>query len=133
MVQLVSFIIFNLFLTGIHSYSTYIRSISLTRQFYPRKVNIQENEVSRNGAKTLTRQLATTIESDTHQAYASHLKDKLDAIKFHHIEFYCGDAVTTYKRFQLGLGAKLVAKSDQSTGNNIYASYVLQVSIETCL
>ena len=56
------------------------------------------------------------------------LTDKINAKKFHHIEFYCGDATTTYKRFQIGLGYELVSKSDQSTGNHIFASYVLQVS-----
>lgn len=52
--------------------------------------------------------------------------DKFTVHKFHHIEFWCGDATNTYKRFQHGLGMTLVAKSDQSTGNSTYASYVLQ-------
>ena len=30
------------------------------------------------------------------------------------------------RRFQVGLGMELVAKSDQSTGNPVFASYVLQ-------
>ena len=45
---------------------------------------------------------------------------------FHHIEFYCGDATTTSRRWQLGLGMALVAKSDLSTGNAHFASYCLQ-------
>mmetsp|Transcript_375 Transcript_375/g.434 ORF Transcript_375/g.434 Transcript_375/m.434 type:complete len:441 (+) Transcript_375:292-1614(+) len=45
---------------------------------------------------------------------------------FHHIEFYCGDATNTYKRFLVGLGMELISKSDQSTGNTLHASYVLQ-------
>eukprot|EP00798_Chlamydomonas_sp_ICE-L_P024026 gene24026-9601_t len=46
--------------------------------------------------------------------------------RFHHIEFWTADATSTYKRFQHGLGLSLVAKSDQSTGNPRYASYVLK-------
>jgi len=45
---------------------------------------------------------------------------------FHHVEFYCGDATTTYKQFLFGLGMELVAKSDLSTGNTQHASYALQ-------
>ncbi|CAH0482329.1 unnamed protein product [Peronospora belbahrii] len=45
---------------------------------------------------------------------------------FHHVEFYCGDATTTSRRFSWGLGMKLRAKSDQSTGNPVSASYVIQ-------
>ncbi|GFR45369.1 hypothetical protein Agub_g6744 [Astrephomene gubernaculifera] len=52
--------------------------------------------------------------------------DKFAIHKFHHIEFWCADATNTYKRFQHGLGMTLVAKSDQSTANTLYASYVLQ-------
>lgn len=46
--------------------------------------------------------------------------------KFHHVEFYCGDATNTYKRFLVGLGMELISKSDQSTGNTLHASYVLR-------
>lgn len=46
--------------------------------------------------------------------------------QFHHIEFYCGDATNTYKRFLVGLGMELISKSDQSTGNTLHASYVLK-------
>ena len=52
--------------------------------------------------------------------------DKFEAKRFHHIEFWCGDANNTYRRFQWGFGMQLVAKSDQSTGNHAYASYVLR-------
>jgi len=45
---------------------------------------------------------------------------------FHHMEFYCGDATNTCRRFQQGLGMNVVAKSDLSTGNQLFASYVLQ-------
>ncbi|KAI8475492.1 MAG: 4-hydroxyphenylpyruvate dioxygenase [Monoraphidium minutum] len=52
--------------------------------------------------------------------------DRFTVHRFHHVEFWCGDATNTYKRFQQGLGMTLVAKSDQSTGNATFASYVLQ-------
>lgn len=45
---------------------------------------------------------------------------------FHHVEFWCPDAMNAHKRFQFGLGMKLVARSDQSTGNKLFASYVVQ-------
>ena len=54
------------------------------------------------------------------------MSDKLGARNFHHIEFYCGDATNTFKRFMHGLGMTLLAKSDQSTGNTEHSSYVLQ-------
>eukprot|EP00775_Hariotina_reticulata_P005049 gene5049-5290_t len=52
--------------------------------------------------------------------------DKFAVQKFHHIEFWCADATNTFKRFQHGLGMTLVAKSDHSTGNSKYATYVLR-------
>jgi 4-hydroxyphenylpyruvate dioxygenase len=54
------------------------------------------------------------------------MSDKISASRFHHVEYYCGDATTTYKRFTLGLGMKLISKSDLSTGNSESASYVIQ-------
>eukprot|EP00455_Lapot_gusevi_P009264 TRINITY_DN1413_c0_g1_i1.p1 TRINITY_DN1413_c0_g1~~TRINITY_DN1413_c0_g1_i1.p1 ORF type:complete len:446 (-),score=195.25 TRINITY_DN1413_c0_g1_i1:153-1490(-) len=52
--------------------------------------------------------------------------DRFTAYKFHHLEFYCGDAQNTAARFGWALGMRMVAKSDQSTGNHHYASYVMQ-------
>lgn len=46
--------------------------------------------------------------------------------KFHSCEFYCSDAQTHTARFQYALGMTVVAKSDQTTGNHHYASYVLR-------
>ncbi|CAI9782303.1 unnamed protein product [Fraxinus pennsylvanica] len=46
--------------------------------------------------------------------------------RFHHVEFWCGDATNTSKRFSWGLGMPLVAKSDLSTGNSVHASYLLR-------
>ena len=53
------------------------------------------------------------------------LSDKFDVQEFHHVELYCGDATNTYKRFSRGLGMKLIAKSDLSTGNVDYSTYCL--------
>ncbi|KAJ8568634.1 hypothetical protein K7X08_028167 [Anisodus acutangulus] len=41
--------------------------------------------------------------------------------RFHHIEFWCGDATNTARRFSWGLGIPIVAKS----GNSTHASYLL--------
>ena len=50
--------------------------------------------------------------------------DKFAVHDFAHIEVWCGDASTTWRRWAHGLGLRLVAKSDHSTGNSTYASYV---------
>jgi len=50
--------------------------------------------------------------------------DRFACSEFDHIEFWCCDASSAWRRFALGLGLQLVAKSDQSTGNAAYASYV---------
>ncbi|XP_057519890.1 4-hydroxyphenylpyruvate dioxygenase-like [Amaranthus tricolor] len=52
--------------------------------------------------------------------------DKFKVKRFHHIEFWCGDATNTSLLFSLGLGMPMLAKSDQSTGNLVHASYVLR-------
>lgn len=52
--------------------------------------------------------------------------DKISVQRFHHVEFYCGDATNTFRRFMLGLGMDLISKTDLSTGNSIHASYLLQ-------
>ncbi|OQR87858.1 4-hydroxyphenylpyruvate dioxygenase [Achlya hypogyna] len=52
--------------------------------------------------------------------------DRFAMHKFHHVEFYCQDATNVSKRFGWGAGFNCVAKSDQSTGNHSYASYVMQ-------
>jgi len=52
--------------------------------------------------------------------------DRFATQEFHHVEFYCGDALTCSKRYGWGLGLNAVAKSDQSTGNAHYASYVMR-------
>lgn len=58
------------------------------------------------------------------------MSDKVETLAFHHLEFYAGDATSTYKRFLGALGAELSAKSDLSTGNDIHASYVVETG--TC-
>ena len=59
------------------------------------------------------------------------LSDKIPARNFHHVEFYCGDSTSSYKRFMAGLGMELVSKSDLSSGNAAHASYLLQVESST--
>ena len=54
------------------------------------------------------------------------LTDKFDILRFHSLEFYCSDATNTSRRFVWGLGMPQVAKSDLSTGNKEYASYVIK-------
>ena len=54
------------------------------------------------------------------------MTDKFNMIKFHSLEFYCQDATNTSRRFVWGLGMSQVAKSDLSTGNKDYASYVIK-------
>lgn len=58
--------------------------------------------------------------------------DKFQVNRFHHVEFWCADATTSYKRFIHGLGMNLIAKSDSTTGNKKYASFALQ-SNEMCM
>lgn len=54
------------------------------------------------------------------------MSDRFTVYGFHSIEFWCSDATNTYKRFQHALGMSLVGKSDLSTNNSVFASYVLQ-------
>jgi len=51
--------------------------------------------------------------------------DKFEVLGFDHVEFWCGDASTTCRRWAHGLGMPIVAKSDASTGNTECASYML--------
>ena len=50
--------------------------------------------------------------------------DKFATHGFHHVEFFCGDAINASRRFSAGLGMDLIAFSDQSTGNHASASHV---------
>lgn len=52
--------------------------------------------------------------------------DRFLVQRFHHLEYWCQDASNTYRRFAHGLGMGLVGKSDQSTGNSTFASYVVR-------
>ncbi|XP_073144850.1 4-hydroxyphenylpyruvate dioxygenase [Henckelia pumila] len=52
--------------------------------------------------------------------------DHFPVKSFHHVEFWCGDATNTCRRFSWGLGMPLAAKSDLSTGNSVHASYLLR-------
>ncbi|KAK1327114.1 hypothetical protein QJS10_CPA01g00754 [Acorus calamus] len=52
--------------------------------------------------------------------------DHFPVHRFHHIEFWCSDAINTALRFSWALGLPLVSKSDLSTGNLTHASYLLR-------
>mmetsp|Transcript_31302 Transcript_31302/g.88736 ORF Transcript_31302/g.88736 Transcript_31302/m.88736 type:complete len:443 (-) Transcript_31302:403-1731(-) len=52
--------------------------------------------------------------------------DKFDIQRFHHVELWCADATNTSRRFSHGLGMPIVARTDQSTSNSLYASYTLK-------
>ncbi|XP_021898404.1 4-hydroxyphenylpyruvate dioxygenase [Carica papaya] len=52
--------------------------------------------------------------------------DKFKVKRFDHIEFWCGDATNSARRFSWGLGMPIIAKSDLSTGNLTHASYLLR-------
>lgn len=58
------------------------------------------------------------------------MSDKINALSFHHLEFFAGDALSVSKRFMGAMGMELAAKSDLSTGNDLFASYVMQTG--TC-
>ena len=51
---------------------------------------------------------------------------KGDFIGFHHVEFACGDATITSKMLTNAMGMEILAKSDLSTGNHKFSSFVLQ-------
>ena len=70
--------------------------------------------------------MVSTVKQTNVNVRENPMSDKFTVKAFHHLEFYCGDATTTYKRFMSGLGLDLVGKSDQSTGNQAHASYFLQ-------
>ncbi|KAI3916756.1 hypothetical protein MKW92_009192 [Papaver armeniacum] len=51
--------------------------------------------------------------------------DRFPVKCFHHLEFWCADAINVAQRFSYGLGMPITAKSDLSTGNTVHASYLL--------
>ncbi|KAJ8459645.1 hypothetical protein OPV22_032571 [Ensete ventricosum] len=52
--------------------------------------------------------------------------DRFPVLGFHHVEFWAADATNTAGRFSFGLGMPLAARSDLSTGNPFFASYLLR-------
>jgi len=52
--------------------------------------------------------------------------DAFECARFHHVEFFVGDATNAAARFAVGLGMTLRGKSDASTGNAAFASYVVK-------
>ena len=52
--------------------------------------------------------------------------DRFRGKRFHHVEFWCGDATNTVGRFSWGLGMPLISKFDLSTENLSHTSYLLR-------
>ncbi|URE22499.1 4-hydroxyphenylpyruvate dioxygenase [Musa troglodytarum] len=52
--------------------------------------------------------------------------DRFPVLRFHHVEFWAADATNSAGRFSFGLGMPLAARSDLSTGNPFFASYLLR-------
>ncbi|XP_008811120.2 4-hydroxyphenylpyruvate dioxygenase [Phoenix dactylifera] len=52
--------------------------------------------------------------------------DRFPVLGFHHIEFWTADATNAAGRFSFGLGMRLAARSDLSTGNPFHASFLLR-------
>ncbi|EWM22209.1 4-hydroxyphenylpyruvate dioxygenase [Nannochloropsis gaditana] len=88
------------------------------------ELSLDQNVSHHNGSHASQR----VSELVGHKRFVRHnpLSDRFEMKRFHHLEFYCGDATNTSRRFSWGLGLSQVAKSDNSTGNPLYASYVLQ-------
>eukprot|EP00752_Nemacystus_decipiens_P018320 g16436.t1 len=97
----------------------------------PSQTSTEHVDLDREGFEELADQAAQRQRQRTRRLASAAVKentrtDLFRMKKFHHVEFYCGDATATASRFIWGLGMKLVAKSDQSTGNTQHASYVVQ-------
>jgi 4-hydroxyphenylpyruvate dioxygenase len=52
--------------------------------------------------------------------------DRFPILDFDHIEFWCGDATNTARRFATAFGLQMVAGTDIDNGNQRYTSYVLK-------
>ncbi|GLJ18779.1 hypothetical protein SUGI_0335300 [Cryptomeria japonica] len=58
------------------------------------------------------------------------MSDHFIVKKFHYIEFWCGDATNTYRRFSWGLSMQLVTKSDQTMGNQTYYNFAIKSNLQ---
>lgn len=54
------------------------------------------------------------------------MTDRFEMHNWHHIEFWCQDATNCSRRFAIAMGMQQVARSDQTTGNHHYSSYVMK-------
>ncbi|XP_019702972.2 4-hydroxyphenylpyruvate dioxygenase-like isoform X1 [Elaeis guineensis] len=52
--------------------------------------------------------------------------DRFPVLSFHHVEFWTCDTTNAAGRFSFGLGMRLAARSDLSTGNPLHASLLLR-------
>lgn len=100
-------------------------NIDRSNQAYKFARHIERKAAKISVRRHCTSRLTTQCQA-VGEASSNEMTDKIPVKKFHHVEFYCGDATNTYKRFLVGLGMEFICKSDQSTGNIEHASYVLQ-------
>eukprot|EP00242_Pyramimonas_sp_CCMP2087_P016785 CAMPEP_0198211876 /NCGR_PEP_ID=MMETSP1445-20131203/25394_1 /TAXON_ID=36898 /ORGANISM="Pyramimonas sp., Strain CCMP2087" /LENGTH=443 /DNA_ID=CAMNT_0043886227 /DNA_START=137 /DNA_END=1464 /DNA_ORIENTATION=- len=82
----------------------------------------RENDTKESQAQPKRHKLVGADNFKRHNPFS----DKFKVHGFHHLDFWCADASNTYRRFAHGLGMQLVAKTDQSTGNHTFASYVVR-------
>ena len=54
------------------------------------------------------------------------MSDRFGILDFDHIEFWCGDATNTARRFATAFGMQMVSFTDIDNGNHKYTSYVLK-------
>eukprot|EP01013_Petalomonas_cantuscygni_P021356 TRINITY_DN4056_c0_g1_i1.p1 TRINITY_DN4056_c0_g1~~TRINITY_DN4056_c0_g1_i1.p1 ORF type:complete len:500 (+),score=166.73 TRINITY_DN4056_c0_g1_i1:38-1501(+) len=54
------------------------------------------------------------------------MTDRTGFIRFDHLEFWSGDSTSCARRFCVALGMQLIARSDLSTGNELYSSYAMR-------
>lgn len=119
------------------SYLTHVPPIISKSRVFAAKQNHHSQLVWQRTPTALTFSAATSLDERGHITPTELVgaakfvrqnpeSDRFKVLSFHHVEIYCGDATNTYRRFQLGLGMNLVAKSDLSTGNPLFASYCLR-------
>ncbi|MCL7029576.1 hypothetical protein MKW94_007794 [Papaver nudicaule] len=86
-------------------------------------MDMQQNQHSNNGDES---RVGFKLVGHDNFVRINPKSDRFKVKRFHHIEFWCGDAISSARRFSFGLGMPIVAKSDLSTGNTVHASYLLQ-------
>mmetsp|Transcript_35799 Transcript_35799/g.45951 ORF Transcript_35799/g.45951 Transcript_35799/m.45951 type:complete len:493 (+) Transcript_35799:72-1550(+) len=86
------------------------------------EVSTESPDLAHSNPQTKKRQLVGAENFVRHNPKS----ERFEVKKFHHVQFYCGDAQNTARRFQFGLGMTQIAKSDLSTGNTASSNICLQ-------